>query len=67
MFYAQSTSAVISRATLRTDEGATLSADKNRTTKKRDPEDEAVTQTSGVFAKRVVVFNLWGTTADPSP
>ena len=42
----------------RTDEGATLISKKNRTTKRREPADKAVTQTSGVFVKQVVFLTV---------
>ena len=44
--------------THRTDQGAKLSANKNRTTKRREPEDKAVTQANGVFVKQVVFLTV---------
>ena len=46
------------RNTHRTDQGAKLGANKSRTTKRRDPEDKAVTQTSGIFVKQVVFLTV---------
>ena len=46
------------RDAFKRDEGATLSADKNRTAKERDPEGKVVTQARGVFVLQVVFLSV---------
>ena len=46
------------RDAFKRDEGTTLSADKNRTAKERDPEGKAVTQARGVFVLQVVFLTV---------
>ena len=46
------------RDAFKRDEGATLSADKNRTAKERDPEGKTVTHARGVFVQQVVFLTV---------